>query len=162
MLVEYVRQTLFVSLFIWFYILALIMNFSQVSLEKLTSQVYLLVESTLSRERERDLLRLSIFWAYILVSRVYQIEKCQHLAYLNLSLYILVPTTEGHPSFRVTPIEQDGHQYTLLLISGIISILRLVVIVNKKHKLCSLWNFVGPEQFWSPKVKQYKVKSVYI
>ena len=43
------------------YILALLVSFSRVSLKRLASRVYILVESTLSLARERDLLRLSIF-----------------------------------------------------------------------------------------------------
>ena len=43
------------------YILALLVNFSRVYLQRLTLRVYILVESTISRERERDLLHLYIF-----------------------------------------------------------------------------------------------------
>ena len=91
-----------------------------------------------------------------------QIEKFQHLDYLNLSLYTLVPTTEGQPSFRVTPIDQDGYQYALLLLSGILNLLKLVGIVNNKDELFSLWDYVRPGEFRRPKVKQYEVNSVYI
>ena len=43
------------------YILDLLVNFSRVSLERFYSRVYILVEYTPSLERDRDLLRLSIF-----------------------------------------------------------------------------------------------------
>ena len=59
-----------------------------------------------------------------------KLQKLQHLDYLNLSFYILVPTIEGQTSSRVTPIDQDGYQYTLLLFSVILNIIRLMVIVN--------------------------------
>ena len=99
---------------------------------------------------------------YINGHHMYQTEKREHLAYFNLSLLILVPTTEGHPSLWVTPIQQDGYQYSILLLSGILELLRLVVILKNTHKLYSFSYFFGPEQFERPKVKQYKVKSVYI
>ena len=54
-----------------FYILDLIVNFSRVFLERLTSRVQILFQSTISRERDRDLLCLSVFQAYTLASRVY-------------------------------------------------------------------------------------------
>ena len=91
-----------------------------------------------------------------------QIEKCEHLAYLNSSLYILLQNTKVQTSLRVTPIDQDGYQYTLLPLNGMLNLLMLVGIVNNTHKLCSLWDCVVPGKFGIPKVKKYEVKLVYI
>ena len=44
-------------------------------------------------------------------------------------------TTEGQPYFRVTPIWQDGYQYTLFLTNGILNLLRLVGIVKNTQNL---------------------------